>query len=533
MKLGSIIQTVVLMVGGLGALLACQDELESRYNNLDETAEASIDQFFTAMLNNNRVWPRYWEMSTFVNWHVGVYTQAVGFLNSESLYQQNDSYIQDRWDDFYRPSDTGAGVMSVFREIESRYEASSDDARAQAALFYQAARVVLFDRTSEMVDLWGDIPFSEAGMLSATGEVVYPAFDDQQVIYDTLLAGLEAAASYFSSAAPTTTAQNLFSQHDILLSGDLDQWQRYANSIRLRLWMRLSYVVEARAQAAVLAMLADADTYPLVASDAYDPQDDDVLLQPLSGNTEDLEEAFSDWTNYPAPYYAMEEVLKPANDPRIPILYDKYGQIKNAVFVPNTDYTAMPLTLTRIEQQTVLGQHAIVDSSTYLYNISLPGVVCTAAEVSFLKAEAYERWGGGDAEAAFQAGIKESIAFYYYLNSLNNTPKEPLDTPTDAELEAFVDTCQVLQYTGTTEEKLALIATQKWLHFGFLQATQSWAELRRTGYPLLTFQEASLTGYELPPARLTYPGNEKLFNSHYQDVASQDTRDTQIFWDVE
>src|ERR1044072_3236209 len=104
---GTIIMlTITLTVG----LEACQDELASRYLNPDKTANSSVEYLFTKMLNNNRVRPSYWEMSTFVNWHIGVYTQSVGFLNSESIYQQNESYINDRWNDFYRPSDNAAGV---------------------------------------------------------------------------------------------------------------------------------------------------------------------------------------------------------------------------------------------------------------------------------------------------------------------------------------------------------------------------------------------------------------------------------------
>jgi hypothetical protein len=93
--------------------ISCKDELDDRYENPDRTADATIDQFFTAMQNNNRVRLMYWNMSTFINWHIGVYTQSVGFLNTEYIYQQNEAYITNRWDDFYRPSANGAGVMAL------------------------------------------------------------------------------------------------------------------------------------------------------------------------------------------------------------------------------------------------------------------------------------------------------------------------------------------------------------------------------------------------------------------------------------
>ncbi|HEY9044459.1 MAG TPA: SusD/RagB family nutrient-binding outer membrane lipoprotein [Ohtaekwangia sp.] len=513
---------------------ACQHELDDRYLNPDRTANATIDQFFTEMLNNNRVRPSYWEVSTFINWHIGVYTQSVGYLNTESVYQQNDAYIGNRWDDYYRPSDNGAGVMAQFREIEKAYEALSADEQKDMDVFVHAARVVLYEQTAQMVDLWGDIPFSEAGMLNKTGEVVYPAFDKGIDIYNTMLDGLEGAAGYFSSATLSTVSKALFSKQDILLAGNLKQWQRYTNSLRLRLLMRISYADEARAKQEVQTMLNDPATYPLLgdADARYIPTEDDVLLQPLTNYTDDLHAAFTDWTNYPAPYFMLEQVLKPWNDPRIPVLFDKYGQTINGEFIPNKEYNGMPTNESLIEQQLGLQSYAIIDSATFLYNSKLPGVVMTTSEVGFLRAEAFERWGGGDAREAYTQAVRNSIDFYYYLNNVNQSSGKLLAPPAEDEKDIFIAQTVSPLYTGTQEEKLATIWTQKWLHFGFLQAVQSWAEVRRTGYPQLDFYPSPLSGYELPPTRLQYPASEKTFNSNYSGVAATDTRDGRIFWDI-
>ena len=156
----------------------------------------------------------------------------------------------------------------------------------------------------------------------------------------------------------------------------------------------------------------------------------------------------------------------------------------------------------------------------------------TSSEVNFLRAEAYERWGGGDAKDAYEKAVVQSIDFYYYLNSLNSQPKGPLVKPTEDAKYSFVQDKEAIQYEGTSEEKLSKVWTQKWVHFGFLQAVQSWSELRRTKYPQLIFMPSSLTGYELPPSRLTYPVNEKTYNENYADVAANDFRTSKIFWDV-
>jgi hypothetical protein len=515
--------------------ISCKDELDDRYENPDRTADATIDQFFTAMLNNNRVRLMYWNMSTFINWHIGVYTQSVGFLNTEYIYQQNEAYITNRWDDFYRPSANGAGVMALYREIEKAYAALSVDEQKNIDVFVYAAKVVLYEQTAQMVDMWGDIPFSEAGLLNKTGEVVYPVFDSDEEVYNVLLEGLTEASEYFASVELSATTQSLFSTQDILLQGELKRWQQYTNALRLRLLMRISYVDEARAKADVLEMLSDPTIYPLPgdAGIQYDPDDDDILLQPLTNYSDDLHIAFTDWTNYPTPYFMLEEVLKPVQDLRIPVLYDKYGQTMNGQFMANADYNAMPVTYSQTEQQLNLEKFAILDSGTFLYNSKLPGVLMTASEVNFLKAEAYERWGGGSAVDAYTAGIRKSIRFYYYLNNLNPSSGKTIAPPSDAAIDTFIANNIIPHYTGGQQDKLAAIWTQKWVHFGFLQAVQSWAELRRTRYPQLYFYTSSLTGYELPPSRLTYPANEKTFNSNYNAVAGKDTRDGRVFWDVQ
>jgi hypothetical protein len=527
----TIVYTLTLL---LGVVTGCQDELAARYQNPNRDVTPTISEFFTAMLNNDRVRPSYWNMSTFINWHVGVYSQTVSYINSQSMYQQNEAYIQDRWDDFYRPGANGSGVMADYRELEKTYLNLSETQQADQALYFNAAKIVLYEQASQMVDLWGDIPFSQAGGLNATGEIIYPKFDSGEEVYQTMIDDLKSIAEYFHGSVWKPVILAKFAEQDILLFGDTNKWQRYCNSLRLRLLMRISFFNEAYAKEQVLEMLNHPAQYPLLNSTNYSPGIDDVLLYPLATYSDDLHQAFLDWLNYSAPYYALENVLKPANDLRIPVLYDKYGVTENASFIQNDTYNGLPLTMPMNDQKENLEHYAILDSVTFLMNSKLPGVVFTASEVNFLKSEAYQRWGDGDAAAEYFNGIKNSIKFYYYLNSLNFVlfSDHVVVPPTEAEIDSFLESAETLQFTGGSNEKLEKIWTQKWLHLGFMQAPESWAELRRTGYPALEFNPAPLTGYELPPNRLTYPANEKTYNENYAKVSSTDRRETRIFWHV-
>jgi hypothetical protein len=505
------------------SLTGCKDQLEEDFYNPDQTTTPSIGGFFTEMLDNNRVRPSYWDIRTFAAMQPAVYTQTLSFQNGNTKYQQNPGYTQNRWDDFYRPGGDGGGAMAHFRAIQATYDKLPEGEKAASEVFLQAAKVIMLDEASEMVDLWGDIPFSQAGSLNLTGTVVKPAFDKAEDVYTAIFTGLEEAAAYFATAQTSAA----FKKQDIMLQGNMDLWRRYTNSLRLRLLMRTSFVDEASSRQKVLDMLGKPDQFPLV-----DAAEHNILLAPLTNYTNTLNSALTEIGSHSAPEFMLESVLKPANDPRIPVLFDKYGRTVNSRFVPNAEFRGMPMSLGPEAQTQNRENYAIVDSATFLDNSKIPGIVMTAAEVNLLKAEAFERWGGGDARQAYNLALQQSVDFYYSLNNISSSARPKNALPTAEVMDAFLASPSVT-YTGTQEEKLAKIWTQKWVHFGFLQSVQSWAEYRRTGYPQLTFTPAALPGYEAPPTRLIYPGSENANNSeNYQAVRAKDVRTGKIFWDV-
>lgn len=506
------------------ATVSCHDEVEDDFLNPEMTTTPSIPKFFSYMLDNSRVRAEYWNIRTFLLPQPALYTQSVSFMNSDRRFQQQISYLDDYWRDYYTP--TAGGVVSHMREIEKAYTAMSDEEKAKYEVFLQAARVVYLDQTAQMVDLWGDIPFSEAGSINAVGEVIRPKFDTDEEIYEAVLSGLEAAADYFASASLDGLTQGSFQKQDILLQGSLDKWRRYANSLRLRALMRISFKDANRAQTEVMEMLNSPADFPLVDADAFN-----VLLHPLSNYQDNMRNAVVEVSAHAAPQFLLEEVLKPANDPRIRVLFDK-NTTTEGVF--NADYYAMPTDAASSVQEENLGKrnYAILDSTTFLTNNKFPGIVITSSEVNFLKAEAFERWGDtGAAQAAYEKGVADAVKFSFYLHNLAPGPKdEPLD---DDELSDMLST-SVVEYTGTSDEKLQKIWIQKWVSFGFIQSVQGWSELRRTKYPELSFlPDNSTPEFLLPPSRLVYPPNEKTFNEvNYAKVAAQDTPSGKIFWDV-
>ncbi|MFT3738367.1 MAG: SusD/RagB family nutrient-binding outer membrane lipoprotein [Breznakibacter sp.] len=528
----NIIVITGLLVVLSGVFTGCSDELEDKYIDPEKSTDASIPGFFTSMLNNDRVRPNYWNVRTFLLLQPAIYSQTAYFSNENSRYQESTSYTQQYWNNFYVYSSNGSGALSTYTAMKVAYNALSESEKESMDLFMNAGKVVLIDEASKMVDMWGDIPYSEAASL-VTGSIINnPAFDDQEALYETFVSELADAATFFSTASTSAT----FAKYDILAKGSVDKWQRYTNSLRLRLLMRLSMAKESTVEPIVAEMLANSSAYPLVDGGGdgdYSPGSSDILLQPLTTYTDNLNSALTELPSHYAPDYMLNTVMKPADDPRIPVIFDKYGRTVSGVFVQNADYAAMPITFTSEEQSTNYMYYAILDSATFLQNPALPGIVMTASEVNFLKAEAFERWGGGDAQDVYETAVKQSVSFYYYLNNLNETGLTTLDKPVSSVIDDFV-TNSTISYSGTSTEKLEKIWIQKWLHFGFLQSIQAWSEYRRTGFPELTFPAATLVGYETPPTRLLYPSDEAAYNSeNYKAVQAEDTRTTKIFWDVD
>lgn len=502
---------------------SCQDALEEKYANPEQTEQASVGKFFTRMLNNDRVRPSYWNVRTFLMAHPAVYTQTVSFTNSNRRYQQQLSYVDDFWRDYYTP--TGSGIVSHLREIEKTYAAATTEQKMRDEVFIYASRIVYADQTAQMVDLWGDLPFSQAGKLNLEGESFPPKFDDAVEIYTTLLEILEESATYFKSVTLESTVEAAFKRQDILLKGNLDKWERYANSLRLRLLMRISFQNENKAQTDVMTMLNDPANFPLVDASSFD-----ILLDPLTTYNDNMRGALTELASHLAPEFLLDEILKPANDPRIRVWFDK-GVSQGT---PNADYFSMPDDISSSEQESNIskGKYAILDSATFLFNKKFPGIVFTSAEINFLKAEAHERWGNtADAKTAYDKGVTDAVKFLFTLNTLGDGHEDALQ---QTELDDLLASASVT-YSGTEAELLGKIWTQKWLSFGFMQSIQGWAELRRTNTPALDFlPDTSTPDAELPPMRLLYPSTEKTYNAtNYADVAAKDKTTVGLFWDTE
>lgn len=522
-----IIINISLLLVLAGAISSCKKQLADDYQNPELTTTGSMGKLFAGMFFNKRIHPSYWDYYTMVMPITAAFSQTAAIAPVAQMYVPNTSYTENRWVDFYAGvtgtdyNYDGPGILANYREMQTTYAGLNASNQAAQEVFLKCGQVLLYDQAAQLIDMWGDIPFFNANSLNGTSRsVTNAAFDDAEALYDTMITNLASLNTYFANVSLVSTTATELATDDMMFKGSMDYWRRYANSLRLRLLMRISNYDETTAKAAVTTMLNDATTYPLISSNTYN------AVVKMSPNTyqSDLLDVF---TGYPyAPAYLMDTVMVNNGDPRTAVYWD-----------PNytNGYKGFPSTGTNAEYSN--GGYATYDSATFFYNYSIPAVLFTASEVSFLQAEAYERWNLGSSQTAYNTGISQSVDFYYGINQSRTArtgagPWTTLTTP-DATTVSTFENQSAIALGGTTAQNLAKIYTQKWVHFFILQAGQAWAEYRRTGYPALSFATATQAGNTTPPVRLLYPSSEKLYNAdNYSKVSAKDTRDTKVFWDV-
>lgn len=511
-KLSVIAATLIILV-----ISSCKKQsFSDYYYNPEGAVTANVPSLWAGLFTSPRVIPKYWNLYTFLIPVLGEYSQTIGYTNGNKIYEQPVNYVQNRWDDYY------TGVIAQYREIEKYYNNLSDVDKAGYQLFLETARVFVYDQTAQMVDMFGDIPFDDAGQLNAKGTIGLAKYQKGKDIYAFILTDLKRISDYLATANPDAFYLNQLKKYDFVNGGSILEWRKYANSLRLRLAMRISYEDESTAKSIVQEILSNSTQYPVV-----ETVDENVQIK-LTGNlvstSNDIREGFG--IDPFAPGKMVDSVMVPSGDVRLPVYFtaNKNGEYHG---VPNT------WDASRVTDSITANYFSRYDSTTFTQNNHFPGIILTAAEVDFLRAEAFERWGGGNAKTAYENGIKKSIQYYYYINSISDWSgaKDPM--PSDVAISAFLSN-PVVAYGSDQQENLLKIGTQKWIDFNVMQAQQAWAEWRRTGYPVLNFPtDASSTLSPNVPTRLLYPSTESILNSvNYQEVKAEDNVTTKVFWDV-
>ena len=452
-------------------------------------------------------------------WFGGLYdlrtTEWIVQHLSEVQYDDEDRYVR------IHASDTeGAfnGAYSAelkdFQQIIGKATATKEPGTYAPAV---ALRTLGF---SYITDSWGDVPYSTALKGDDIGASLAPAYDKQQDIYTDFFAVLDKASKDLVGAS------NTLGSADPIYGGSPAKWQKFINSLRARLAMRVVNVAPALASTQLVAAMAAPGGLILTNADNanFTWPGDGVYNNLWSVNLG----ARDDWRMS----NRFMDILNSLSDPRTPIFAQptaetppRYAGSPNGI-LPNK---AVPYFTTTSRPGSIF----YAGKTTYGPIFGGTGqrlltFVFSAAEVNFILAEAAERGMAGltpgQAAGYYNTGITQSLAQWSAV------------APASQQISAAATASYLAQpgvvYKGGTAGQVQ-IAQQKWITL-FTDGGTAWAEWRRTCVPITVVAGVDATQSTVP-RRLEYPTLETTVNADAvaAAVANQgaDKLVTSVWWD--
>ncbi|MCC6725389.1 MAG: SusD/RagB family nutrient-binding outer membrane lipoprotein [Saprospiraceae bacterium] len=425
-------------------------------------------------------------------------------------YLYNEGYNSALWDAYY-----GNCIKGLTNLIAKTADVPDD------VNYRSAARVLKAFAFLRLTDSYGDVPYFEAGK-GFTDGIYYPVYDEQQAILTDLIKELSEAGSAFDASKP-------FKGDVTSYAGNIDLWKKAANSLMLRVAMRMSKKDPGAAEAAASKAVAggvissyDESFRVLQLPGAFVNPNSNVLgyfnggRLELSNNSFKFSETFI-------------ELLRSSNDPRLKIL---------SVVRTGDTGSANPGT----EDDTEASQKGLPsgsingstdDIATYSQLRSAfadaddANILISHGQTLLLMAEAAERgWISGDGEQLFRDGVAASIKQL----SLYNPPAGLVDA---AAADAFGAS---VAYGSSTDDKMKAINTQYYI-VSLLDGYEAHANWRRSGYPVVTpvNYAGNYSGGEVP-RRFQYPASEDGLNKANKDAAvsrlgGPDNWNSRVWWD--
>ncbi len=531
---------------GLMTLASCSDsDYDEKYADPSKTSTVSVPQVFTGVLNAGNTWMnpiyfRYYTQST----TSGTFSGVIGNPNSRGRFRgASEGYFNTRWQDFYN-------MLTQYRVLEKTYNDLPDGQKESNKIFLILGRSVMQAQMHEVLSIWGDAPYSGAGTLWIDGDYARAkadiSYDDDVAVYRQILADLKEAGDFFAAGNVKNTG--LATQDLTTAKGSVDLWQRYVNSLRLRIALHLATNGDLtnEARSAIAEILNNPAKYPLIETNEQnmgvngDTQTDTFnygksIAQALAGRSEGSgSQAMLDAMNVPA------NGIPDANtDPRLPAIYDcnpdgEYVAYNNALTDAQISKIADDKNKEYLERDKDLhaNYYCYIDSiafagwATYQGNANLNGIWINAAEVALSKAEAYLMGYGVTANAAtaktnFINGVALSNEYYWNMKTTSSLYKagndsyhgfRALEVPTNEDFVAYAE--------KIWDASQRVIATQLWLNFGYMNELEAWNVVRRTGFPTVKFaRDTQQNDYPTPPHRLPYPNDEVSYNKDNYEAA--------------
>ena len=529
---------LVLLVGGL---VSCRKNFEEINTNPNTFNTATDGSLFNSVVSTLQLG---WNEQFYLNNEI-LYKQTQLAALTKEAWGNYTIATEEIWSNYYT-------ALPAVRELEKRfgtYAVTSGTNNMKAMLM-----VIKALKTFKVTDLFGDIPYSQAGYGFQTLDYLHPKFDLQKDIYFSLLDDLKWADDNIDESAPAVEPYTSFIGFDKLFHGDMNKWRKLANSLRLRHAVRM-YERDPETAGGIIRQIIEENRPVLLGYDFVNPVLESACLWPAATGfkNESMPWSFREHKNLRMGSNIWHQFSSNDSadgsgiyDPRIYIYFETdnagkwkpYPQLPDAGTPPEG---GIPYDSHRdaAGSYNIKGESCVFSPFDYFIidDVSyMPIILFTGAEVHFLKAEAYMRGMGvamdkDKADIEYMNGINASVEWWRKVSENSRLPLSGLTFPETVGIPANLDASSVLVHWGswnatTDEERLRFIYTQ-WMIDAFRQPWEVYALVRRTG-------KTPREGAPINHFRMPYPPSEIEYNGTNcsEAIARQggDSPQNKIWW---
>lgn len=504
----------------LGTLAGCTSGFEGFNTNPYEPQTLPVTSFFPAMFDclaspeenpcqrNNTFWACF-----------GGYVTAPNSWSRRNLYATFN--IDDEWNkwsvDWYFTADGGKGLYPGWFNVQRH--------TGGEGYYYQMAQLLRVYTMQMVASLQGPLPYSKV----ANGDF-YVAYDDEKTAWHAMFDDLDAAIAEIQSAAisgsmPLATVDRIY-------NGDNNKWLKFANTLKLRMAMRLSNVEPdfAREKA---AEAIEAGVMTATGDSAYDN---------LNGRYPNgFYQISTGWGSYEVKANAcIVSYMNGYNDPRREKYFTRQTEKEGS-----GDYVGVRSGIAGVLPASYQNYSGLIYESADKKTAPMP--IMLAAEAAFLRAEYELRWGDkSQAGQWYEQGVRLSFEEWgasgadTYLADEVSIPAGFTDI-NDSGYNCTNKSKVTIKWDSSAnfDQMLERIITQKWIA-GFPNGLEAWCDFRRTGYPYIfpPFNNLSAQGVdsERGQRRLRFSQSEYTNNganvaAAVQLLSSQtDSDNTELWW---
>ena len=520
---------LLIFFATLSVCFSCDEGFEELNENPLSPTSVGYQSIFNELVNSLRLG---WSRQLFIHNEVLYDVTELGVVTAKT-FGNIDGGTEDIWSNYY-------GALKNARQLENNLNELAENDIEAAKVVKTQMSILMAYKTFQMLDLFGDIPYSEAGLAYLNEDLVRPKYDDGEEVYLGLLEELRQASDFLINLPSETANGNSYlrlTDGDALFDDNLDLWIRFSNSLLLKYLVRIEHKMPDLVESEVSNILNNG--YNLIT------EGNDVLMMPSEQGWQNLGVNWSFREHNKVRMGTTLWNLLTDNgeilDTRAEIFFETNNSDEWVPFPQIPDSNTPQSGGAPYHQDTRdiayenKGEGNIYSSFNFYLvrdENNIPEILMTAAEVKFILAEIFMKGIGTPKDESlasfrYQEGMLASIQFWQDIaqNSLI-WENQPTILSTGEMFSIVNHEKYRLEFSGDETENLRKIYTQRWIDY-FRQPWEAFSLLRRTNLIPREKEENDFF-------RLKYPQSEINFNfdnwSAQADRMGGDENNVKIWW---